>query len=380
MDKRGVVKRVAGLVTAVCSIALLAGRLPTDAWMQIGQRAALAAVSLQQADKAVQLLSKRLERVPLGAGETEEVAAANDTAAAEMTTAATTTSTTSPTEQTTAPTAPVPSDLTDPPAEDGSGGKVVEQMVGGGTVTAGIAVKNQSGVAADLAAAIADGLSFSIEKHTDEPQVLIYHTHATETYMPYFAGYYNSGDITRVPENPRNVRAVGDALAAELTAAGIAVLHDTTLHDSPQYRGAYDRSAQTVESILAEHPSIKVVLDIHRDGLMLNSTDKLKPTVTVDGKKAAQVMLVCGVLSTDALPHTEWRQNLRFAAGLQQALETTWSGLARPLSLVSARYNQHLSVGSLLIEVGSEGNTLDEATYSARLLGQALAALLTDEN
>jgi stage II sporulation protein P len=256
---------------------------------------------------------------------------------------------------------------------------LVEQTVSGGTMTAGIAVKNQSGVAADIAAALADGLPFSIEKDTVEPQVLIYHTHATETYMPYAAGYYNSGDTSRVPENPRNVRAVGDALAAELTAAGIAVLHDTTLHDSPQYRGAYDRSAKTVAAILAEYPSIKVVLDIHRDGLMLNSRDKLKPTVTVDSKKAAQVMLVCGVLSTDALPHKEWRQNLRFAAGLQQKLATVSSGFARPLSLVSARYNQHLSVGSLLIEVGSEGNTLDEATYAAQLLGRALAGLLTGD-
>lgn len=377
MDKRGVIKRVAGLVTAVCGIALLAGRLPTDTWLHIGQRAALASVSLQQADKAAQLFATRLQRVPLGAGESEPPAAANGTIA-PMPSTTVPAPTTPPTEQVTAPTNAAPSDLADPPAEDGSGGRVVEQTVSGGTMTAGIAVKNQSGVAADIAAALADGLPFSIEKDTAEPQVLIYHTHATETYMPYAAGYYNSGDTSRVPENPRNVRAVGDALAAELTAAGIAVLHDTTLHDSPQYRGAYDRSAKTVEAILAEHPSIKVVLDIHRDGLMLNSSDKLKPTVTIDGKKAAQVMLVCGVLSTDALPHTEWRQNLRFAAGLQQALATVSGGFARPLSLVSARYNQHLSVGSLLIEVGSEGNTLDEATYSAQLLGRALAGLLTE--
>lgn len=378
MDKRGVIKRVAGLVTAVCSIALLAGRLPTETWVHLGQRAALASVSLQQADKAAQLFATRLQRVPLGVGESEPPAAANGTIA-PMPSTTEPAPTTPPTEQVTVPTSSAPSDLLDPPAEDGSGGKVVEQTVSGGTVTAGIAVKNQSGVAADIAAALADGLPFSIEKDTAEPQVLIYHTHATETYMPYAAGYYNSGDTSRVPENPRNVRAVGDALAAELTAAGIAVLHDTTLHDSPQYRGAYDRSAKTVEAILAEYPSIKVVLDIHRDGLMLNSRDKLKPTVTVDGKKAAQVMLVCGVLSTDALPHKEWRKNLRFAAGLQQKLATVSSGFARPLSLVSARYNQHLSVGSLLIEVGSEGNTLDEATYSAQLLGRALAGLLSNK-
>lgn len=368
MNKLRIARRLITLAATGGALALLIAQFPMDVWTAIGQRVALAAVSLQQADGAAALLSERLERLPAAAGEDGATA---------LPMATETTASTTVTAPTTAPT--VPHEETAAPAvippEDGSGGKVVEQQVSGGSTEAGLTLKNSSGVTPDLSAALSAALPYTIEFGSDEPQVLIYHTHATETYMPYDAGYYNAGDIVREPDNAYNVRAVGDALAAELTAAGVTVLHDTTLHDYPNYRGAYDRSAETIESILTEHPSIKVILDIHRDGLMVNETDKLKPTVTVDGQKAAQLMVVCGTLTTDALPHPNWRQNLAFAAQLQQTLAASYSGLARPLSLVSARYNQYLSTGALLVEVGSEGNTLAETQYTARLLARALVQL-----
>lgn len=370
MSKRRWIIRLAGLAALTGGMALLAVQLPADTWTHIARQTALAAVSLQQVDGTAEQLSRRLERLPAGAAADSTDMPVNGTVTAPALAGA-------EQQPMAEPTLPAEEDAVTVPAEDGSGGKVVEQAVGGGTVEAGIAVKNQSGVQPDLEAALTAKLPFTIEVGSSEPQVLIYHTHATETYMPYDAGYYNSGDTERIPENPYNVRAVGDALEAELIAAGIAVLHDTTLHDSPSYRGAYDRSAETIQAALEEHPSIKVTLDIHRDGLMLNSSDKLKPTVTVEGKKAAQLMLVCGTLTTDALPHPNWKQNLSFAAQLQQTLDNSYGELARPLSLVSARYNQYMTTGSLLVEVGSEGNTLEEATYSARLLGRALVELLT---
>ena len=97
--------------------------------------------------------------------------------------------------------------------------------------------------------------------------------------------------------------------------------------------------------------------------------------MTVDGEKAAQLMLVCGVLSTEALPHPAWEKNLSFATKLQAALTARHPSLCRPLSLTGARYNQYVTTGSLLVEVGSEGNTLEEATRSARLLGQTLVEM-----
>lgn len=356
-------------------VALLVSQVPAGMWARVGQDVAVAAVALRRVDEAAQCLAARLERrtaVTGDGGVALAVPTGGETTAPPVTAATTARPTATVTEQ------PAVEAIA-PPEEDGSGGKVVEQRVGGGVEMAGLAVKNGSGTTPDLEAALAETLPYTIEFGSGEPQVLIYHTHATETYMPYDAGYFNDGDTAREADNPQNVRAVGDALAAALTAAGVCVLHDTTLHDAPSYRGAYDRSAATVERALQEHPSIKVILDIHRDGLMVNSTDKLKPTVTVAGEKAAQLMVVCGVLTTESLPHPQWRQNLCFAAHLQQTLTQTYPDLARPLSLVSARYNQYLSTGALLIEVGSEGNTTVEAMYTARLLANALVAMWKGE-
>ena len=350
-------------VVAACALLFGATRLPNDWWQVVGQTMAIASVSLQQADDTANLLAERLSRpIANAAGTGSTTPSAAKGAGAEQ-------------QPMTEPTAAQTDQSVTPPAKDGSGGLVVEQTVGGGETQGGIQVKNKSGVTVDVAAALKADLPFEIEFGSSEPQVLIYHTHTTEGYMPYDAGYYNEGDVPRNNTYPYNVVAVGDALEAELTAAGIAVIHDTTIYDYPNYRGSYERSVVTMEEMLKKHPSIKVTLDIHRDGLMVNSTDKLKPTATINEKKAAQLMVVCGTLSTDALPHPQWSKNLIFAARLQEKLEKTYPLLCRPLSLTNARYNQYVTTGSLLIEVGSEGNTLEEATYSAHLLGQTLATL-----
>ncbi len=339
-----------------------ASHLPASMWAKLGRTLAIASVSLQQAEHTAERLSANLTRPTAHASGNNATLPDVSSNGAEQ-------------QPLTEPTAPQNTQDLTPPPEDGSGGRVVEQTVGGGQTVAGIAVKNKSGVAADVAKALAAALPFSIEIGSDEPQVLIYHAHTTEGYMPYDTGYYNKGDVRRDDTYPDTVVAVGDALEAELTAAGIAVIHDTTIYDYPQYRGAYERSVVMMEEMLKQYPGIKVTLDIHRDGLMVNERDMLKPTVTVDGEKAAQLMLVCGVLSTEALPHPAWEKNLSFAAKLQQALTARHPSLCRPLSLTGARYNQYVTPGSLLIEVGSEGNTLEEATYSARLLGQTLAEM-----
>lgn len=263
-----------------------------------------------------------------------------------------------------------------PPKSDG-GGAVTEEQIRGGTVAAGaVTVKNKSGVSFDFAALLQRGLSFE-PTGTEEPQVLIVHTHATECYMSYYAGYYNADDATRSTDNQQNVVAVGEVIAQELRAGGIGVLHDTTQHDSPNYTGAYDRSAQTIESYLAQYPSIRVVLDIHRDAMMYEDLTKVKPTVTVDGQKAAQMMVVVGGTNTAELPNAYCEENLAFGLQLHQTLETAHPGLMRPLYLVDARYNQGLAAGSLLVEIGTDANTLSEALYSGRLLGKQLAALMT---
>ena len=262
-----------------------------------------------------------------------------------------------------------------PPKGDG-GGAVVEEQVGGGTQAAeGIYVKNNCGVSFDYASLLQQGLPMTVAD-TSDPQVLIVHTHATECYMSYYAGYYNGDDPTRTTEPTESVIAVGEAIAQELRARGIGVIHDTTLHDSPQYSGAYSRCEDTIRSYLQQYPSVCVVLDIHRDAIMYDDLTKVKPTVSVGDQKAAQVMLVVGGTDTADLPNDYCEENLRFGLQLQQALETTCPGLARPLYLVDARYNQGLLPGSLLIEVGTDANMLSEALYSGHLVGRQLAELL----
>ena len=270
---------------------------------------------------------------------------------------------------------PVSSEPIIPPKKDG-GGAVSEEQVGGGVeITPTVRVKNNSGADWDFAALLGKGMPLTVTP-SDAPQVLIVHTHTTECYMSYYAGYYNADDATRTTDMTQSVAAVGEALAAELEAAGIGVLHDTTLHDSPQYSGAYSRSEDTIKAYLAQYPSIRVVIDLHRDAMMYDDLTKVKPTATVDGQKAAQVMLVVGGTDTQDLPNAHCEDNLRFGLQLQQALETAYPTLTRPLYVVDARYNQGLLAGSLLIEVGTDANTLSEALYSGRLVGRQLATLL----
>ncbi len=263
-----------------------------------------------------------------------------------------------------------------PPAEDGTGGKVYERKLEIGDVALEqVVVQNRSGKAVDIPRALATSLSCRFEA-TDAPQVLIIHTHTTEEYLPYAAGYYNAGDRRRDADNPYRVTAVGEAVIRALAAEGIAAVQDTTVHDAPKYSGAYSRSAETVAANLEKYPFIKVVLDLHRDAIMEGETGLVKPTVTVNGRKAAQMMLLVGVVGTAAMPNPYWEQNLALAAQWQKTITDSYPGLMRPLSTVASRYNQHLHGGYLLAEIGAEGNSIDEAVYSGEILGTTLAKLL----
>lgn len=267
-----------------------------------------------------------------------------------------------------------PITMTDPPGNKGDGGRLVEKTMSTGNRSKGIAIQNRSGTTVDIAAALERQLAVKWEK-TDQPQVLILHTHTTEGYMTYAADYYNAADRHRTKDHSRNVCAVGETVRATLAAYGIVAIHDTTIHDNPVYSGAYTRSAAVAETYLKKYPSIKIVLDLHRDSVM-DGDMMVRPTATVEGKKAAQMMLITGVVSTDALPHPHWEQNLTLAAHWQAALDKVSPDLMRPLNTVASRYNQHLSPGWVLVEMGAEGNTIEEAVYSAQILGETLAKLL----
>ena len=265
-------------------------------------------------------------------------------------------------------------------ARPADAGTVTEQQFGQGSgekyipCGAGSIKNNTRQTAADIAAEAAQPLPFAIEKDSAAPQVLIMHTHATEDYRLSAGLWFTPGDGARSTDRSINMCAVGRVMADTLNAAGICTLHDETLNDYPSYTGSYANSRAVVQQYLAQYPSIKVVLDVHRDAIETDE-GRVKAVADVNGKTAAQVMIICGADKGGNLPN--FKQNLAFAAKWESAMESRFPGFTRPVLFDYRYYNQDLTTGSLLIEIGSHGNTLEEAVYSGQLVGEALAGLFT---
>ena len=241
---------------------------------------------------------------------------------------------------------------------------------------AGSIKNNTRQSAADLAAEIENPLPFAIEPGSSDPQVLIMHTHATEDYRLSAGLWFAPGDGARSIDRSINMCAVGRVMADTLNAAGICTLHDETLNDYPSYTGSYANSRAVVQQYLAQYPSIKVVLDVHRDAIESEGGSRYAPVCTVAGRQAAQVMLICGCDNGTTVQLPAWRQNLRFAAAWERSMEGAYPGLTRPVLFSYRFYNQDLTTGSLLIEVGGHGNNLNEALYAGQLAAKGLAEAL----
>ena len=232
---------------------------------------------------------------------------------------------------------------------------------------------------ADLIAAVNTvNLPFSVKVGSAEPQILILHTHATETYQTHPELYYDPDFTARTRNTALNMCAVGQVMADVLNAAGITTLHDTTLHDSPSYTESYARSRATAQSYLQKYPSIQIVLDVHRDAIEDSDGTRVKPLCQIDGQDTAQVMLIAGCDNGTTAKLPNWKLNLRFAAAWQQAMSAQYPGLARPVLCGYRFYNQDLAAGCLLLEVGGHANTLAEAKRAGELAAKALVTALTN--
>ena len=230
---------------------------------------------------------------------------------------------------------------------------------------------------ADLRSAVSTpSLPFDVEVDSDEPQVLILHTHATETYQTWPDLIYNPDFTARTQNTALNMCAVGEKMTQVLNEAGINTLHDTTLHDSPSYTESYDRSYATTQAYLEKYPSIKVVLDVHRDAIEDSDGTRVKPLCTINGEDTAQVMIIAGCDNGSSIRLPNWRLNLRFAAAWEEAMESRTPGLTRPVMCAYRYYNQDLTTGSLLIEIGGHANTVTEAIRAGQYAAEALAVLL----
>lgn len=208
----------------------------------------------------------------------------------------------------------------------------------------------------------------------DAPTVLIVHTHATEGYEKQPWEDYAEEYAYRTLDDRYNMVSIGDEVARVLEAGGVKVLHDRSYHDYPSYNGSYGNARMSIEDYLRQYPSIKMVLDIHRDASDGADGTQLVTVGSVGGQRSAQLMVVVGTDATGNY-HPNWQQNLSLALKLTAVLEQENPGLTRPVNLRGERFNMDMTPGSLLIEVGGAGNTHDEALLAANALARGILAL-----
>ncbi len=239
-----------------------------------------------------------------------------------------------------------------------------------GADAAVIALSDTCGAKPDVEALVTQALDLDLRG--EGPTVLITHTYTTESFTQTSDRYQESGAY-RTLDPEHNMLAVGETLAQVLRAAGIGVLHDTELHDYPSYNDSYANTAASTRRYLEEYPSIRLILDLHRDAADSGS-GQLVTKCSIGGEKAAQLMFVMG---TDTrLDHPDWEKNMSLACKLQVLLEGQNPGICRRLKLSENRYNQQLGDMALLVEVGAAGNTLAQAKLAAQALGEAIVQLI----
>ena len=232
-----------------------------------------------------------------------------------------------------------------------------------------VEVNSYCGYEADVSALLQQPLSWQLQKN--EPTVLIVHSHGSESYEK--TDKYEDSSAYRTLNTDYNMISIGAELKRILEAGGVQVIHDTQMHDQPSYSASYGQSRKSIKKYLQEYPSICLVLDLHRDALENKDGKQLAVRAKHDGKTVAQLMLVVG---TDVrLSHPAWPENMSLAVKMHALLEKNFPGICRPISFRSQRFNQDLSPGALLVEVGAAGNTHQEALAAVQVLGQTVLEL-----
>ena len=260
----------------------------------------------------------------------------------------------------------------DEPTPPGEGGDIIVN-VDLSTSKGPLEFSNETGYSFDPEKILSAG--YPIEPvDGDSPAVLILHTHATECYTE--QGQDRIGD-TRSPDPEKNMIAVGKVIAETLEACGVPTLHCTKMHDLESYSEAYELSCESAVDYLEKHPSIKYVLDVHRDAIGASGGGMARAAATLGKSEIAQVMIVVGTNEGGA-DHPGWKTNLCVALNLQLALDEACEGWARPVNLRKASFNQQYAPGSLLIEIGTCANTLEEAKSAAKLFAKCFADTITN--
>ncbi len=202
------------------------------------------------------------------------------------------------------------------------------------------------------------------------PAVLIVHTHGSESYLKNGYDFYSPNEDFRSTDESETVVHIGELLCAELNSLGINTIHDKTMYDLEDFNRSYAFSRDGIKKWLEKYPSIKFVIDVHRDSVFDSEGNNVKPLTTVNGEDCAQLMLVVGT-NSGSVYHPNWKENLTFATKLQNQMNILYPTLARPINLRTAAFNQNLTKGSLILEAGSCGNTVEEVERSIKLFAKA---------
>lgn len=231
-----------------------------------------------------------------------------------------------------------------------------------------------NGISVNVADYFKAKVQLKLKEAKEGPQILIMHTHATESYAKGKGDKYKETDTDRTTNNDYNMVRVGEEMKKVFEKMGLSVVHDTTKYDYPSYNGCYARALTGIQKILKKYPTIQVVLDVHRDAIIGSDGTSYAKKTKIDGEQVAQIMLVVGT-NDMGLTHPNWKQHLTLAAQLQKNMLAIDNGLPRAIDLRRQRFNEHATPGSLLVEVGTNGNTLKEALAGAQLFARAAGVL-----
>ena len=243
-------------------------------------------------------------------------------------------------------------------------------------------INNSTGYKPDIETLLSAKLGFDggyeYMSSAQGPFVLIVHTHGTEAYCEEGAIYCDDdSNFARSQDVEKNVVSLGKEIADILNKNDIPTVHCTIMHDSVQYKDSYARAEETIKRYKEEYPTIKLVIDIHRDAIIKSSGEVVRPITQIDGETVSQIMCVVGS-DWEGDNCDNWERNLSLALKLKEKLNAVCTNLCRPVNLRSHTYNQELSEYSLLLEVGASGNSFLEAMRAATIIGNELCSLIKE--
>ncbi len=225
---------------------------------------------------------------------------------------------------------------------------------------------------------ISNLLGFNVSTQlTQEPLVLVLHTHTSEGYLSNTATYLEGdlGEITYTQDETRNMLAVGKAFISALNKNGITAIHCTVMHDESGLAGSYERAAQSIQFFREHYPSIQYVVDLHRDAILTAEGEYVRAATEVVGQRVAQILPVVGSFADSEDPNA-WEGNLALALQLRRELNQNDAAVCRPVMLKSGTYNQEMAPYAILLEIGTGANSIDEAIAAATLAGEAFAKII----